>query len=135
MQLSLRRQILQDLKESILDHIILADLAGLFDQYPKHFSANIAHRFRELSQFLPQGLHNHACIAGGRATFNNQSDYLHIYSGQGNENSSGEVSTMLQAITDTNKIKMLCINDLPQLEAVVPNMRAILKKVVGGKST
>ena len=113
-----------------------SEMAGLFDQYPKHFSANIAHRFRELSQFLPQGLHNHACIAGGRATFKNQSDYLHIYSGQGNENSSGEVSTMLQAITDTNNIKMLCINDLPQLEILVPDIRHQLTQAISGlKST
>ena len=41
----------------------------------------------------------------------------------------------LQRITVSNEIKMLCINDLPQLEAVVPNIRSILKKVVGGMSS
>ncbi len=107
-----------------------SEMAGLFTQYPKHFTANIAHRFRELSQFLPQSLHNHACIAARRAIFKKQRDHVHIYSGQGNGNPGDRVSTMLQAITDTTNIKMLCINDLPQLEILVPDIRSLLTQAI-----
>ena len=110
-------------------------MVDLWAKYPDAFHVNSAHRFRDLSQFLPQALHNHACISGAHASFQTQVDHLHIYSGQGNDGGDNEVLERLQRVTVSNEIKMLCINDLPQLEAVVPNMRAILKKVVGGMSS
>jgi len=58
-------------------------MSQLFDDSRDAFLDNIGHRFRDLSQFLPQGLHNHACIAAEEALFSETVDHLHISSGQG----------------------------------------------------
>jgi hypothetical protein len=103
----------------------------LFDQYPEAFINNIAHRFRDLSQFLPQGLHNHACIAAQDAVIHTKDDHLHIQSGQGNGRSPTETWTLLQSATKP-EIKFHCINDLPQLEKLIPEARDWLGHAVGG---
>ena len=104
----------------------------LFTDHPKEFLANISYRFRDLNQFLPQGLHNHASISNNQAVFHKHSDHLHIYSGQGNRRPATEVWALLCPIIETNNIKMLCINDLPQLERVIPSIHAWLSEAIGG---
>ncbi len=106
-------------------------MAQLFDQYPDAFRENIKHRFRDLSQFLPQGLHNHACIAAESAVVHTVDDHLHIESGQGIGCPPAETWALLQGAYDP-EIKFVCINDLPQLEVVIPNAREWLRRVVGG---
>lgn len=106
-------------------------MARLFDENRESFAANIKHRFRDLSQFLPQGLHNHACIKAKEAIINKSTDYLHIKSGQGIGFPPSHTWSLLNRV-DNSKIKFLCINDLPQLEAVVPETRNWLGKVIGG---
>lgn len=106
-------------------------LARLFEQRPEIFVDNISHRFRALTQFLPQGLHNHACIAGGKAVIHPTDDHLHIRSGQGVGGSRAETRSLLQSATSPN-IKFLCVNDLPQLEKVIPEAREWLRGAIGG---
>lgn len=106
-------------------------LSQLFDQHREVFMSNIGHRFRDLSQFLPQGLHNHACIAAHEADFSATEDYLHIKSGQGLGCCPSETLALLRRATDS-VIKFLCVNDLPQLEQVVPEARDWLSEAIGG---
>ena len=40
-------------------------MAQLFDTYRNAFISNASFRFRDAGQFLPQSLHNHACLADG----------------------------------------------------------------------
>lgn len=108
-------------------------MSRLFDENRDAFLDNIGHRFRDLSQFLPQGLHNHACIAAEEALFSETVDHLHIRSGQGLGGRASETRTLLRKATDP-AIKFLCVNDLPQLEQVVPEARDWLSLAVGGFS-
>lgn len=106
-------------------------MAQLFDQFPDAFRENIKHRFRDLSQFLPQGLHNHACIAAESAVVHSVDDHLHIESGQGIDCAPAETWALLQRADDP-RVKFVCVNDLPQLETVIPEAREWLRRVVGG---
>lgn len=97
-------------------------MAQLYRDHQSAFIKNINFRFRDLSQFLPQALHNHACIAANKATIHLNNDYIHIHSGQGNNRPPSEIWNLLKSV-ESNDIKFLCINDLPQLELLVPNIR------------
>ena len=106
-------------------------MSRLFDQHREAFGKNVAHRFRDLSQFLPQGLHNHACIIAQDAVFETSRDHLHIVSGQGIGQCPTETRSLLQKATSP-EIKFLCVNDLPQLEDVVPEAREWISLAIGG---
>ena len=108
-------------------------MARLFDLHRDHFRCNISHRFRDLSQFLPQGLHNHACIADREAVFSKADDHLHIKSGQGNGEVPSQTRAFLHSANNCD-IKFLCVNDLPQLEQLVPDARYWLSQAIGGFS-
>ena len=96
------------------------------------FRANAGYRMRDIRQFSPQSLHNHACILNETATVNSVKDHFHIYSGQGVGAVDGTIAALLQNIDETPDIKMLCINDLPQLEALYPDIRCWLAQAVTG---
>ncbi|RKE97685.1 stealth family protein [Sulfitobacter guttiformis] len=105
-------------------------MAHLFGLQRDAFEANIIPRFRDIAQFLPQGLHNHHCIAMGQAVVSQQRDHLHIKSGQG----AGQAPDATRALFTREalaKTKFLCINDLPQLEALVPDARDLIAQAVG----
>ncbi|WP_187431274.1 Exopolysaccharide phosphotransferase CpsY [Roseobacter fucihabitans] len=105
----------------------------LFDAHPQVFANNIRHRFRDLEQFLPQGLHNHACILSGVAVLHEENDHLHIKSGQGNDHTAAQTVDLLLGLPGS-EIKFLCVNDLPQLEEIMPEARDWLAQVIGGFS-
>lgn len=106
-------------------------MADLFVIYQAEFQANIAHRFRDIGQFLPQGIHNHICIARGEAVMTGEVDHLHIKSGQGAGGAPQDVRRLLQKDA-LAQIKFLCVNDLPQLEALLPDARVLINAAVGG---
>ncbi|SDY62743.1 Stealth protein CR2, conserved region 2 [Jannaschia faecimaris] len=106
-------------------------MADLFAHYPQAFAENIGHRFRDIRQFLPMGLHNHACINRQGAVMHPHGDHLHIRSGQGLDQDPQITALLLQGIADT-QIKFLCVNDLPQLEQVVPDARMRIAGAIGG---
>lgn len=106
-------------------------MADLFKQHAEAFSANIHHRFRDLSQFLPQSLHNFACIKAGNAILHEAADHLHIQSGQGIGAPPAETLALLRKAQEM-ETKFLCVNDLPQLEMVIPDAREWLAKIIGG---
>lgn len=106
-------------------------MAELYRLYPLAFDRNISCRFRDISQFLPQGLHNHHCIALGQAQIATNKDHVHITSGQGVGSPPNTTRALLlpEALAG---IKFLCVNDLPQLENLVPDARALINDAIGG---
>ena len=107
-------------------------MAGLFATHRAAFERNIAHRFRDLAQFLPQGLHNHHCLSQDAAVIAAQPDYLHITSGQGAGSCGAQVAALLTPEA-LEGVRFLCVNDLPQLEALVPQARSLIEAAIGGR--
>lgn len=106
-------------------------MAALFDAHRAVFESNIAYRFRDISQFLPQGLHNHTCIARGDAKIMHGRECLHITSGQGAGGAPQNVRQLLEADA-LARVKFLCVNDLPQLEDLLPDARILINDAIGG---
>tara|TARA_R110002020_G_scaffold451607_2_gene665727 strand:- start:56881 stop:57846 length:966 start_codon:yes stop_codon:yes gene_type:complete len=106
-------------------------MAALFDARTAEFEANITPRFRTLAQFLPQAAHNHWCILADEAVFAPARDHLHIRSGQGNGEAPERTRGLLLDLGRTST-RMLCVNDLPQLEALVPDARMLIREAIGG---
>ncbi|PYF81049.1 Stealth-like protein [Marinomonas alcarazii] len=115
----------------VVHPFLRSKMAELFALYPDEFLNNIKYRFRNLDQFLPQGLHNHACIRDKEAKINTTDDHLHIYSGYGKGQPPADTLAILQRATDPD-IKFLCVNDLPQLIEVIPNAAEWVAQAVGG---
>lgn len=115
--------VVHPMRQSVMQH--------LFQEHRAAFEDSIKHRFRAISQFLPQGLHNHACIRDGAAVIHTAKDHVHITSGQGKRRVASKLERLLDETGDT-RIKFLCINDLPQLEKTLPDARDLLEQVVGG---
>ncbi len=105
-------------------------MADLFDRHEQAFLHNISHRFRHLSQFSPQGLHTQACIESKAFQLGPQDDHLHITSGQGLGEPSEKTRALLTA-EGLGRVKFLCVNDLPQLEALVTDARQLISDAIG----
>lgn len=105
-------------------------MARLFAEHGPDFEANIVHRFRNIGQFLPQGAHAHACLATGEFVLCAQRDHVHIKSGQGAQGDPEAVRGLL-SLRAMAGIKFLCVNDLPQLEALLPDARALILRAIG----
>ena len=104
-------------------------LARLYDQHRAAFVANLGHRFRCVSQFLPQGLHNHACIAAGTAVLHTGEDHLHLRTGAVLDYPLPQVRAYLARACQP-QFKFLCINDLSQVEAAIPDTRAWIERAI-----
>jgi hypothetical protein len=96
--------------------------SALFAQFPDAFSANIAHRFRDVSQFQPQSLHNGACLQSGRCVVTAARDHLHVRTGAVEDYPLNDVTNYLRKALRP-QIKFLCVNDLRQIETAIPNAR------------
>ena len=105
--------------------------SALWDQHRPAFLANVGHRFRDTGQFLPQGLHNHSCIAAGAAVLTTADDHLHVRVGAVGDYGAAAVSDYLRRAGKPG-MKFLCVNDLPQVEAAVPETRAWIETAIGG---
>lgn len=103
--------------------------AKLHDQHPAAFAANIGHRFRCVSQFLPQAWHNHACIAAGAAVLHTGEDHLHLRTGAVHDYPLNDVRAYLARALQP-QFKFLCVNDLPQVEAVIPDTRDWIERAI-----
>ena len=106
-------------------------MADAFAQNRQAFAENTRYRFRDLRQFSPQSLHNHACITANRAVFQAEQDHLHVHSGQGVDADPDDLRRALHAGLRLRP-KFLCVNDLPQLEAIIPEARAWIAAAIGG---
>ncbi|QUJ76726.1 Stealth CR1 domain-containing protein [Sulfitobacter albidus] len=104
-------------------------MARLFVEHRQAFLDNIRHRFRDLGQFLPQALHNHRLIETGEVRFAVTRDHVHVKSG-----TSGAKAAKRLSPEGMRDAKFLCVNDLPQLEAALPDARLRLAQAVAGPS-
>ncbi|WP_193746723.1 stealth family protein [Blastomonas sp. AAP53] len=104
-------------------------LARLYDQHRDAFMANIGHRFRCVSQFLPQGFHNHACISAGDAVLHTGADHLHLRTGAVHDYPLPDVRAYLARALNP-QFKFLCVNDLPQVEAAIPDTRQWIERAI-----
>jgi hypothetical protein len=104
-------------------------MAELFDTYRDEFIANASYRFRDAGQFLPQSLHNHACLADGSAAILDTRDYLHVAVGATNSWSADDVSSYLCG-REWDAIKFLCVNDLPEVERSFPDARLWIEEAI-----
>ena len=107
-------------------------MVHLHSRFEAAFRDNARCQMRDIRQFSPQSLHNHACLLQKIATLHPVKDHYHIYSGQGVGAADGTIPALLQTIKDTPDLKMLCVNDLPQLEALYPDIRSWLAQAVTG---
>lgn len=103
--------------------------ARLWDSQRAAFLANIGHRFRDISQFLPQALHNHASIAAGEAVVTPAQDHLHLRTGAVADYPLADVRAYLRRAASP-AVKFLCVNDLPSLEAQIPETRAWIEAAI-----
>ena len=107
-------------------------MVHIHSRFEAAFRDNARYQMRDIRQFSPQSLHNHACILQKTGTLHPVKDHYHIYSGQGVGAADGTIPALLQTIKDTPDLKMLCVNDLPQLEALYPDIRSWLAQAVTG---
>jgi len=103
--------------------------AALFAAHPEAFIGNIGHRFRCVSQFLPQALHNHACIAAGTAVLHLGADHLHLRTGAVRDYPLPQVRAYLASALQP-QFKFLCVNDLPEVEAAIPDTRDWIERAI-----
>jgi hypothetical protein len=102
----------------------------LFVEHRDGFLENMAHRFRCTEQFLPQALHNHACIRDGSAAILDRLDHLHLPVGLFDGRTVDQVRADVGAAASP-AIKFLCINDLPMLEHHIGDARDWIEYVIG----
>lgn len=105
-------------------------LQGLFGRMRNDFVANLMHPFRDLSQFQPMSLHNHVCIRDGLQVTATRRDYLHLRVGAVIDDPVEVVRAQLRNLTQPG-VKFLCINDLPELEAALPDTRELIERAIG----
>ncbi len=105
-------------------------MAELFETYPSECARNAGFRFRCTEQFLPQSLHNHACLASGNTAILDTRDYLHVAVGALDQWSIDDVHAYLGR-AERHDIKFLCVNDLPAVERNFPDARAWIEAAIG----
>ncbi len=103
--------------------------AHLFDRHAQEFLSNLQHRFRDIGQFLPQGLHNHHCIQHNSCTLHFDEDHLHLRSGAITDYPLKDVTAYLRRALRP-EYKFLCINDLGQVEAAIPQARKLIERAI-----
>ena len=104
-------------------------MAGLFADHQDRFIYNSAFRFRSTAQFLPQSLHNHHCIKNGLGRINMTRDHIHIAANTSRKWSSTQIKDfMAGALWD--KIKFMCINELPEVERQFPDVHKWIETAI-----
>lgn len=103
--------------------------AQLFDDHNDAFMRNIGHRFRDVEQFLPQGLHNHACIQAENCKLEATQDHLHLRTGAIHDYPLEDVRNYLRQALQP-EYKFLCVNDLGQVEAAIPDTRDWIERAI-----
>jgi Stealth protein CR2, conserved region 2/Stealth protein CR1, conserved region 1 len=109
-------------------------MAQLFENHTAAFLQNITYRFRDLSQFVPQSLHNHACILDGQFVIETAEDHLHLRTGAVLDYPLEDVRAYLRKALEP-QFKFLCINDLPQLENAISDTRDWIERAIASSVT
>jgi Stealth protein CR2, conserved region 2 len=108
-------------------------MLDLFNQHQDSFARNATYRFRSTEQFLPQSLHNHACLKSGRSKIVGTCDYLHIAVGAFQKWPLNEVQDYFRSAF-LPQVKFLCVNDLPDVEHNFPSARDWIEQAIGLES-
>ena len=108
-------------------------MAELFDTHRDAFIRNAKFRFRCTEQFVAQSLHNHACLAAGDAAILDTADYLHVAVGAFEKWTAEDVHAFLYG-AERHAVKILCVNDLPEVERNYPDARKWIDEAIGEKS-
>ena len=108
------------------------EIKNLFAQFEDAFIANIGHRFRHVSQFQPQGLHNGACIKAEACIIQTAQDHLHLRTGALDDYPLDDVRAYLHKAL-APEIKFLCVNDLTQIEGAIPDARDWIEAAIGSR--
>jgi hypothetical protein len=104
-------------------------MAELFGAHRDQFVKNSAYKFRCTEQFLPQSLHNHACLKAGKGRILEVRDYLHVAVGAFETWSVEDVHAFLGS-AERHDIKFLCVNDLPDVERNFPDARLWIEEAI-----
>jgi hypothetical protein len=118
------------LSAHVVHPMLRSVMEKLFAEHRDLFLENMAHRFRCTEQFLPQALHNHACIRDGSAAILDRLDHLHLPVGMFDDRTVEQVRADVGAAASP-AIKFLCINDLPMLEQHIGDARDWIEYVIG----
>ena len=118
------------LSAHVVHPMLRSVMKKLFAEHSDSFLDNMAHRFRGTEQFLPQALHNHACIRDGSAAILDTLDHLHLPIGMFDDRTVDQVRADVGAAASP-AIKFLCINDLPALEHHIGDARDWIEYVIG----
>lgn len=105
-------------------------MTELLDRFASDFAANIAHPFRDISQFQPMSLHNHISIRRRAYVTPASKDYLHLRAGTVTDITAKDLQAHIQGLT-SGEAKIICVNDFRQLEACFPDTRAWIERAVG----
>ncbi len=97
-------------------------MAQLFADHHDQFVRNGSFRFRCIAQFLPQSLHNHHCIKNGLGRIHEYRDYVHVTADESVQETAHQIDGLLSSVDNAN-MKFLCINNLPELESRLPDIR------------
>jgi hypothetical protein len=105
-------------------------LSDLFARHTDAFLQTISKPFRDLAQFQPMSLHNHAAIRAGCYAPAPLKDYMHMRTGAVIDFPHEELRAHLRRAAN-GATKFLCVNDFPQLEAALPESRAWIERAIG----
>lgn len=108
--------------------------ADLFTRFEPAFIANISHRFRDITQFQPQSLHNFACLQLGCCIVETQQDYIHVRTGAVHDFPADSVRAYLAKALAPDT-KFLCVNDLRQVETALPDARDWIEAAISMRET
>ncbi len=106
-------------------------MVELFAAHHDAFIRNAGFRFRCTEQFVAQSLHNHACLAIGNAAILDSADYLHVPVGAFDKWTAEDVHAFLDS-SERHAVKILCVNDLPEIERNYPDARIWINEAIGG---
>ena len=105
--------------------------AAIAEEFPENLRANAGFRFRDISQVSPTALHNLHLFKSGQARLLEAPDHVHFYSGIGAQNDEDTLAKRLRALRSP-RTKIICVNDMPQLETLRPDFRALLNSALFG---
>lgn len=110
--------------------LVKSTMEKLANDFAGQTRENAAQRFRSLTQFQPVALHNHKRIRDGEVTFKTARDYFHLHSGVGADLiDAAKVELLDRAFASS--VKLLCVNDLPQLGAMFPRVEQRILSAIG----
>ena len=112
----------------VVHPFLKSHMQELAETYPIEFAANALPKFRDTTQFSPQAIHNQSLLMRGKARIIPVVDHMHVYSGIDTKGLSA--LGISQSSSKDQTIKMICINDLPKVIEIYPDILNFLDTLV-----